>query len=145
MTAELEIREARDARERDAALAVRHAVFVGEQRVPRDLEVDGRDDDAVHLVALRDGALVGTCRLLPGGATVLLGRLAVDPAARRQGIASRLLAAAEAWSRAHRARRLALSAQTYAMGLYERAGYEAVGEPFMEAGIEHIHMERDLG
>jgi predicted GNAT family N-acyltransferase len=140
-----EVREARDAAERDAALAIRHAVFVVEQHVPVALEVDGHDDHAVHLVAVRDGTVVATCRLLQHDGTVHLGRLAVAAAARRQGVAQRLLQAAEAWARAHGARRLALSAQTYAAGLYAAAGYAAVGETFTEAGIEHIDMELDLG
>jgi predicted GNAT family N-acyltransferase len=140
-----EVREARDDAERAAAMAIRHTVFVEEQRVPEDLEVDGRDHEAVHLVAVRDGTVVATCRLLAHGATVHLGRLAVTASARRQGIAQLLLQAAEAWSRAHGARRLALSAQTYAAGLYRAAGYTPVGRPFTEAGIEHIDMELDLG
>jgi predicted GNAT family N-acyltransferase len=139
------VREARDGAERAAAMAIRHAVFVEEQDVPVDLEVDGRDDEAVHLVAVRDGTVVGTCRLLAHGATVHLGRLAVAVSARRQGIAGLLIEAAEAWARAHGARRLALSAQTYASGLYEAAGYAVVGEPYMEAGIEHVDMELELG
>jgi predicted GNAT family N-acyltransferase len=141
----IEVREAAGATELETAMAIRHAVFVGEQDVPVELEVDGRDDEAVHLVALRDGAVVATCRLLGHGATVHLGRLAVDASARRQGIAAKLLIAAEAWARAHGARRLALSAQTYATGLYLAAGYAVVGEPYLEAGIEHVDMELGLG
>ena len=141
----VEVREARDDDERAQAMAIRHAVFVQEQDVPSELELDGRDDEAVHLVAVRDGAVVATCRLLVHGATVHLGRLAVDASARRQGIAQHLLRAAEAWARAHGARRLGLSAQTYAAALYAAVGYQPVGEPFMEAGIEHVDMELDVG
>jgi predicted GNAT family N-acyltransferase len=141
----VDVREARDAAERAAAMAIRHAVFVGEQDVPVALEVDGLDDEAAHLVALRDGTVVATCRLLAHGATVHLGRLAVDAAARRQGIAGALLSAAEAWARDRGARRIALSAQTYAAPLYAAAGYRAVGEPYLEAGIEHVDMELGLG
>jgi predicted GNAT family N-acyltransferase len=140
----VEVREARDEAERAAALAIRRAVFVDEQDVPVELELDGRDDDAVHLVAVRDGEIVATCRLVAHGATVHLGRLAVDAAARRQGIAALLLRAAEAWARAHAAERLALSAQTYAAALYTGAGYATVGEPYLEAGIEHVDMELEL-
>jgi predicted GNAT family N-acyltransferase len=140
-----EVREARDDAERAAALTIRHDVFVVEQAVPVELEVDGRDDEAVHLVAVRDGAVVATCRLLAHGATVHLGRLAVDPGARRQGIAGELLRGAEAWARGRGARRLLLSAQTYASGLYLGAGYVVVSEPYSDAGIEHVDMELTLG
>jgi predicted GNAT family N-acyltransferase len=140
-----EVREARDDAERAAAMTIRHAVFIDEQTVPVGLEVDGLDDGATHLVALRDGTVVATCRLLAHGATVHLGRLAVDAGARRQGIAGELLRAAQAWAHGRGARRIALSAQTYAAPLYTRAGYRVVGDPYMEAGIEHVDMERDLG
>jgi predicted GNAT family N-acyltransferase len=139
-----EVHEARDDAERAAAMAIRHAVFVEEQDVPVELEVDGHDDEAVHLVAVRDGTVVATCRLVAHGATVHLGRLAVDASARRQGIAALLVRAADAWGRAHGARRMLLSAQTYASGLYLAAGYVPVGDPYMEAGIEHVDMELDL-
>jgi predicted GNAT family N-acyltransferase len=140
----IEIRPARDRAEVDAALALRHAVFVVEQRVPLEDELDGRDDEALHLVGVEDGAVVATCRLLHDGDTVKLGRMAVAGRARRRGVASRLLAEAEARSRALGARRIALAAQTEALALYERAGYAARGERFLDAGIEHVMMDRPL-
>jgi predicted GNAT family N-acyltransferase len=140
----IEVRPARDDRELSAALALRHDVFVVEQRVPLEDEVDGRDDRALHLVAVEDGAVVATCRLLPDSATIKLGRMAVAASARRRGIASALLREAEDHAREQRARRLALSAQTDALGLYERAGYSAYGGRFMDAGIEHLMMEKRL-
>ena len=141
----IEVREARDDAERAAAMAIRHAVFVEEQEVPGELELDGLDDEAAHLVAVRDGTVVATLRLLAHGATVHLGRLAVDASARRQGIAGMLVQAADDWAREHSADRILLSAQTYATGLYLAAGYIAVGRPYSEAGIEHVDMELDLG
>ncbi len=141
----IEVREARDDAERAAAMAIRHAVFVREQDVPVELEVDGRDDEAVHLVALRDGEVVATCRLLSHGATAHLGRMAVDASARRQGIAAHMLREAESWAREHGMRRLALSAQTHATRLYLDAGYEIRGERYLDAGIEHVDMELELG
>ena len=140
----MEIRLARDDAERSAALALRHDVFVVEQRVPLADEVDGRDAEALHLVAVDRDEVVGTCRLLAAGETVKLGRMAVARAARRRGIASRLLQESEARARALGARRIALSAQTDALALYERAGYESYGERFMDAGIEHLMMEKRL-
>jgi predicted GNAT family N-acyltransferase len=98
----------------------------------------------VHLVAVSDGTLLATCRLLFVGPTVQFSRLAVRKSARRQGIASALLALADEETRAGGARRLVLHAQTYARALYEAAGYEPRGRIFMEAGIEHIAMEKHL-
>ena len=127
------------------ALALRHAVFVIEQQVPVEDERDGRDAEALHLVAVDDGRVVATCRLVRAGDAVRLGRLAVAPAARRLGIASRLLAEADAQARACGARRIVLAAQLGARALYERAGYRARGERFEEAGIPHVMMEKAVG
>lgn len=128
----------------EAALALRHEVFCREQGVPEYEELDGRDHEGVHLVAVAGDELVGTCRLLQVGSTVQFSRLAVRADARRQGIATALLALADDESRAAGARRLVLHAQTYARQLYEQAGYRARGRPFTEAQIEHIAMEKVL-
>ena len=139
----IEVRRARDDEVR-AARELRHTVFVVEQGVPLADELDGRDGEALHLVALEDGAVVATCRLLSDGATVRLGRLAVAAVARRRGIGSRLLAEAEVQARELGGRRIALAAQTGALAVYERAGFRSCGEPFRDAGIEHLMMEKAL-
>jgi hypothetical protein len=79
----IEVRPARDDGELSAALALRHEVFVVEQRVPLEDEVDGRDGRALHLVAVEDGAVVATCRLLPDGTTIKLGRMTTPASAER--------------------------------------------------------------
>ena len=139
-----EVRRVRGEEEMAAALALRHDVFCVEQGVPVYEELDGRDSEGVHLVAVSDGTLLATCRLLFVGPTVQFSRLAVRKGARRQGIASALLALADEETRAGGARRLVLHAQTYARSLYEAAGYEPRGRIFMEAGIEHLAMEKHL-
>src|ERR1700757_2914458 len=115
-TAVYEIRRARSREELAAALELRHDVFCVEQGVPVRDEVDGRDPEGIHLVAMRDGELIATA----------------------------MLAAADEESRAGGARRIVLHAQTYARELYETAGYRPRGRLFWEAGIEHIAMEKLL-
>jgi predicted GNAT family N-acyltransferase len=140
-----EVRRARGEAEMAAVLELRHDVFCDEQGVPEREELDGRDGEGVHLVAVSGGEVLATCRLLFVGPTVQFSRLAVRQSARRNGIASALLAMADAETRAGGARRLVLHAQTYARSLYDGAGYEPRGRVFMEAGIEHIAMEKVLG
>ncbi len=139
-----EVRRVRDEDEMAAALELRHHVFCVEQGVPKREEVDGRDHEALHLVAVANGELLGVCRLLLVGPTAQFSRLAVRMSVRRQGIATALLDAAEAETRAAGARRLVLHAQTYAQQLYERVGYVPRGRVFREAGIEHVAMEKQL-
>jgi predicted GNAT family N-acyltransferase len=143
-TVSYEVRRVRTRDEYAAALALRHAVFCVEQGVPEHEERDGRDREALHLIALADERVVAACRVLIVGDTSQFSRLAVEPAMRRRGIASALLEAADAETRAARGRRLVLHAQTYARSLYEQAGYRARGREFTEAGIEHIAMEKRL-
>jgi len=142
----VEIRRADGRAEMEALLDLRHRVFCVEQGVPKREEIDGRDGDAIHLVALRpqDGRVLGTCRLLFVDRTVQLSRLAVEPDARRAGIATALLREADREAAAARARRIVLHAQTYALALYTADGYEPRGRTFVEAGIEHVAMEKRL-
>lgn len=139
-----EVRRVRGEQEMAAVLVLRHDVFCVEQGVPERDELDGRDAEGLHLVAVSGAELVGTCRLLFVGPTVQFSRLAVRRSARRNGIASALLELADAETRAAGARRLVLHAQTYARALYDAAGYEPRGRVFMEAGIEHVAMEKHL-
>jgi predicted GNAT family N-acyltransferase len=139
-----DVRPVRDEDEMSAVLAIRHNVFCAEQGVPEHEELDGRDGEATHLVAVSGDEVLATCRLLFVGPTVQFSRLAVRTEARRHGIAGALLTLADEEARAAGARRLVLHAQTYARSLYEAAGYEPRGRVFMEAGIEHIAMEKSI-
>ncbi len=125
------------------AIALRSAVFVDEQGVPAHEDVDGRDGEAVHLVAIDDeGTVVGTCRLLIDGPTLKLGRMAVAAPARRQGIGLRLLGLADAQAAGVGVERIVLGAQLTAVPLYEQAGYRTRSDVFLDAGIEHVWMEK---
>jgi predicted GNAT family N-acyltransferase len=113
--------------------------------VPEYEEMDGRDSEGVHLVAIEGDELLATCRLLFIGRMVQFSRLAVRVDARRRGIATALLALADEEARAGGARRMVLHAQTYALELYKNAGYRTRGRVFVEAGIEHVAMEKTVG
>jgi predicted GNAT family N-acyltransferase len=146
------VRPVADAAERAAAMAVRQAVFVEEQGISIPDEFDDRDDEAEHLVVVEEhgGAIVATCRVFVDDATAgppgtaRLGRLAVLPRARHRGLASAMIAACEARARAAGATVMVLDAQVAAMPLYARAGYTGRGEPFDDAGIPHLTMDKRL-
>jgi predicted GNAT family N-acyltransferase len=141
----IEVRETRTQAELDGAIALREVVFVGEQGVDRVADQDGLDPAAIHLVAVEDGEVIATCRLLVDTGPVKLGRLAVAKEHRRRGLASRIVAEAEVIARARGDRQIVLNAQTYAEALYAAAGYVRVGDAFLEEGIEHVRMELALG
>jgi predicted GNAT family N-acyltransferase len=139
-----EIRPARDQSEVDAALAVRYDVFCVEQGVSLEEERDGRDDEALHLVVIDGGEIVGTCRLLAEGSDVKLGRMAVAASHRGRRLAAALLVEADAQARELRARRIVLAAQLTAQAVYARAGYAPYGDVFLDADIEHVMMAKAL-
>lgn len=138
------MRPAREAAEVFAALALRERVFCGEQGVSPASERDGRDAEALHLVAVAEGGVIGTCRIVFDGPVARLGRMAVAAEARGRGIGAALLEEADRRARAGGAVRIALHAQQRARRVYERAGYEPRGAPFLEEGIEHMAMEKQL-
>ncbi|MBA3847811.1 MAG: GNAT family N-acetyltransferase [Planctomycetes bacterium] len=132
--------------ERAAALTLRRAVFVAEQGVPAELELDDDDARAIHLVAIVDAAVVGAARLVVrGDGTIKVGRVCVRRDARGRGIGRALMAAAHDQARTLGRRRIVLHAQLTVSGFYRDLGYAVVGPPFVEAGIAHERMEFDLG
>ncbi len=128
----------------DQALALRLSVFVEEQRVPVEEELDRFDAEALHLVVVDRGKVVATCRLVVDGERVKLGRMAVEQQSRRQGIAAAMLREADDQAARFGAKQITLAAQRYVAALYEQAGYQPYGKPFDDAGIEHIWMSKQL-
>jgi predicted GNAT family N-acyltransferase len=127
---------------RAAAQPIREAVFVAEQGVPPEIELDDWDERCEHAIAYdAAGAPVGTGRLLPDGH---IGRMAVLRESRGKGVGARLLDALIERARARGISRVALNAQAHAAPFYARFGFVVAGEAFMEAGIPHLAMERDL-
>lgn len=125
-------------------VALRHDVFVVGQRVPLDIEQDGLDPDAWHVVAELGPDIVGTLRVLPEGDTAHIGRVAVRADQRRRGLAARMMLAALDEARARGFARALLHSQSYIAELYEKLGFVVQGEPFEEAGIEHVTMVRNI-
>lgn len=140
-----QIRRVRDERDRSAVFVIRGAVFVAEQRVPIEEEWDERDTTAEFLLAVDEGVPVGTVRLVDQGEGVaLLGRMAVLPEGRGKGTGAALVRAAEDVARELGLDKVELHAQTHALGFYERLGFTAYGEEFLDAGIPHRRMEHKL-
>jgi predicted GNAT family N-acyltransferase len=123
---------------------VRETVFIDEQRVPRELEFDERDPLCVHVLVFDGDAPIGTGRLdLAYGGKV--GRVAVLASHRRSGVGAALMNRLHDVAREQRQTHLWCNAQLTAVPFYERLGYVRSGPIFVEAGIDHVKMDYDLG
>ena len=122
-------------------LELRRVVFILEQGVSLEDEVDGRDGEARHLLAWADGVAVGTARLLVEGEVGKVGRVCVLPRTRGLGLGAELIRfAVEVFRGVPGVRKVKLGAQVHALGFYERLGFVAEGPVYMDAGMEHRDM-----
>jgi len=121
------------------AYPVRLEVFVKEQGVPKELELDKDDPLAWHAVAELDALIIGTARLQKNGK---VGRMAVMQAYRRQGVASAMMNALLKFGQRHGIKQFYLHAQIEALPFYEHFGFVANGPAFNEAGIAHQIMRK---
>jgi predicted GNAT family N-acyltransferase len=126
---------------RDEAGPIRFAVFVDEQRVPAEIELDEHDAASLHVIARSGQKAVGTGRLLPDGH---IGRMAVLKDWRGQGVGAAMLTHLVDIARARGAKEVALSAQTHALGFYRRHGFVEEGPEYQDAGIPHQSMRKRL-
>lgn len=147
-TPEITVKLVETPAELEGAFSLRIRVFVGEQGVPADIELDEFDTDpgTVHAMALREGVIIGTGRLLPDvdGKGPHIGRMAVEQERRRDGVGGRVLNFLEDQGRARGFRQITLHAQEYVKSFYAGHGYREVGDIFEEAGIPHREMVKDL-
>ncbi|KQV81539.1 GNAT family N-acetyltransferase [Rhizobium sp. Root1220] len=123
------------------AFRLRRAIFVSEQNVPADEEFDADDLAAHHVVALADGEVRGTLRVIHADEHVKIGRVAVDAACRGHGIASAMIDFAMKKHRSVCDNRFYLTAQSDKVALYERFGFTAYGEEFPDGGMPHRAMK----
>ncbi len=122
-------------------LALRREVFINEQKVPPDEEFDAYDLTATHIVALLDGSVVGALRIVFLPEHAKFGRVVVGANWRGRGVASRMMRFAMDLARAHGETRFYLTAQSDKLALYEKLGFVAFGEEFLDANMPHYAMK----
>ena len=122
---------------------IRFAVFVDEQDVPSEMEIDDRDPHCLHVLAFDGEEVIGTGRIDIGQAGKV-GRVAAIASRRRQGVGTALMRRLHDLSTENGLRGVWCHAQTSAVPFYERLGYRVTGAPFREAGIEHVKMRCSL-
>ena len=134
--------------ELEAAINVRMRVFVVEQQIPPEEELDDADATATHAVATSDGQVIGTGRMLvvesdPAG-TCRVGRMSVDLEWRRHGVGGLILKCLENAARAQGMTHCLLHAQEYVKSFYAGHGYREQGDVFLEVDIPHVEMVKEL-
>ncbi|MDD3043881.1 MAG: GNAT family N-acetyltransferase [Candidatus Delongbacteria bacterium] len=120
---------------------VRHKVFVEGQNVPEDLEIDGKDDSCFHILLTKNDEAIGTGRMEMDGH---IGRIAVLEEYRGMNFGSMIMNKLEEIAAKNGIKRTYLNSQVQAVSFYLKLGYEPVGDYFMEAGIEHRKMIKEL-
>ena len=123
---------------------IRRRVFIEEQHVPEEIEMDDEDAHAFHALALLDGTPIGCGRFVAHDDEVKIGRMAVLPDLRTRGIGREILLYLMRIARERGYRHAVLHAQMTAEGFYLKNGYTPVGDVFEEAGIAHRKMVREL-
>jgi predicted GNAT family N-acyltransferase len=135
------------------ALEIRRRVFIEEQHVPEEEEIDRFDDDpttvedCVHVLVCASGEPVGTGRLLlddPPEERAHIGRVAVLAEQRGTGAGRAVMEALQDEARRIGRPGITLAAQLHAIPFYQRLGYVARGDVFLDAGIEHRWMDLDF-
>ena len=131
-------------KELEDAYSVRKTVFVDEQDVPLEEEIDAYEDEAEHFVMYHEGSPIaaGRFRFVDGYGKV--ERICVLQEARKTGAGKAIMNAIEKYAREKDIHKLKLNAQTHALPFYAGLGYEIVSEDFMDAGIPHKTMVKEL-
>ncbi len=124
----------------EKAYTIRTRVFVREQGVPEEIEMDRDDKRAFHFLAFAAGKAVGTARVVMHRGTAKIGRMAVLKSYRGRGIGTKLLKRAIVMAKKQDAQKIYLHAQVTVIGFYEAMAFRCVGPVFKEAGIPHRKM-----
>lgn len=129
-----------DEKDIKSVFSLRFEVFVDEQNVPPEIEIDNEDDNAIHIIAEENGNAIGCGRLVLGEFDAHIGRLAVKKTHRGSGIGAKICEFIIDYCYDNGYKNIWLNSQLQAKTFYEKLGFIPQGETFIEAGIEHIKM-----
>jgi predicted GNAT family N-acyltransferase len=131
--------------ELEGAFEVRRRVFIEEQRVSGGLVFDARDGEALQMVVLDGERVIGTARVrFPARNQAKLERMAVLKPFRGKGIGRGIISFLDGELKDRGVEQVVLHAQYEALEFYRSCGFEESGQPFQEAGMKHMKMQRRL-
>jgi predicted GNAT family N-acyltransferase len=131
-------------KELDQAYTIRMKVFVDEQNVPPEVELDEHDRTAIHFIGYQEAEAIAASRLRFTEDYGKLERICVLKSFRGKSYGKQLIQAMEETIKKHHYQKAKLNAQTHAVTFYESLGYRAVSDEFMDAGIPHVTMVKQL-
>ena len=140
----ISVRMVRSRRDLERAFRLREEIFIRGQRVPRGIEMDGREGEAKHFLAYYRGRLAGCARIRFMGKRAKLERIAVLGRYRKRGLGKAMTAHMVRYARRMGAKEALMHAQCHAGNFYEKCGFEPRGEVFIEAGMKHRKMMMKL-
>ncbi len=120
---------------------IRASVFIEEQQIDEDLDFDGRDPEAIHVLIFENGNAIATGRMLNDGH---IGRIAVLKSFRNKGFGKTAILKLIEEATHLGMKRVFLGAQLHAVKFYKKLGFKEYGSTFIDAGIEHIHFEKKI-
>lgn len=127
------------------AVDIRKKVFVDEQNVPPELEIDDLEDQTIHVIGYLENRAVATARLYKKDATTFkVQRVAVSLDFRKKNLGNQLMLEIERYAEMNHYKKLILGAQDHALNFYKKLGYQVEGKGFMDAGIPHHTMIKNL-
>lgn len=142
----LDIKIVQEATDMASCFALRRTVFIKEQAVPKDDEIDGEDDHCTHILATLNGDPVGTARFQIKNGSIKIQRVCVLSEHRGKDYGADLIRfIVDHVKNTDSAKRLYLGAQTHAIKFYEKLGFTQYGPEYLDAGIPHYDMERHIG
>jgi len=132
-------------KERNDAFCVRQKVFVEEQGVPAHLELDDYDQTAIHFVAYDEETPIGAGRIrVPESGIAKVERVCILPEYRKKKLGNLMMDKMELYAKDAGLTSVILNAQSYAVPFYEKLNYEITSPEFMDAGIPHRAMKKEL-
>ncbi|MBX0357081.1 GNAT family N-acetyltransferase [Halobacillus sp. Nhm2S1] len=140
----MDIIKVKNKQHKDDAFYVRRVVFVDEQQVPLEIEIDEFDDTAIHFVGYEKNQPVAAARLRFVHGFGKLERISVTKEHRGRSFGKQIIESMEEVIRDYAFDKAKLNAQTHAEAFYESLGYVTISEPFMDAGIPHVTMVKKL-
>jgi len=136
----LEIKKVNNKDDLEKVIDIRKKVFIKEQKVPLDIEIDGLDQEAEHFIAYLDDEPIGCARIRASNRIAKLERIAIIKKYRGKGFGKKLTKFLINYCRKKNFNEIFLHSQSNTTDFYEKIGFKCRGEAFFEAGIEHMEM-----